>query len=201
MSVSHPGEAELAAARLLLKSMGVSLEDLAGQSVEHAPVPTFAEYVPVVSAAVSVGSRRVYGSYWNRIVEQWGSRRIDEPTPSEISTLVEYIKKHLVLRRNSRGGQSAAEHLIGALRCLYKHAIRDGHISAADNPALQVPKPRRLPSLRRALPDSRLEEIYEVASTTGNDPVLDSLLLRLHTETACRRGGALALRFADLDTE
>ncbi|WP_346116311.1 hypothetical protein [Micromonospora coerulea] len=28
----------------------------------------------------------------------------------------------------------------------------------------------------------------------------DALLLRLHTETACRRGGALALRLVDLDT-
>jgi hypothetical protein len=29
--------------------------------------------------------------------------------------------------------------------------------------------------------------------------VLDALLLRLHTETACRRGGALGLRLMDLD--
>jgi integrase len=40
-----------------------------------------------------------------------------------------------------------------------------------------------------------------VAATTGNDPELDTLLLRLHTETACRRGGALALRPADLDPD
>ncbi|MEK8110265.1 hypothetical protein NKG94_50080 [Micromonospora sp. M12] len=31
--------------------------------------------------------------------------------------------------------------------------------------------------------------------------MLDALLLRLHTETACRRGGALALRLTDLDTD
>jgi integrase/recombinase XerC len=30
---------------------------------------------------------------------------------------------------------------------------------------------------------------------------LDTLLLRLHTETACRRGGALALRPQDLDPD
>lgn len=35
----------------------------------------------------------------------------------------------------------------------------------------------------------------------GNDPELDTLLLRLHTETACRRGGALALRPCDLDAD
>ena len=60
-------------------------------------------------------------------------------------------------------------------------------------------KPRRLPSTRRAVPDSRLAEVNQVAATTGNDPALDTLLLRLHLETACRRGGALALRPQDLD--
>jgi hypothetical protein len=34
----------------------------------------------------------------------------------------------------------------------------------------------------------------------GRDPVLDRLLIRLHTDTACRRGGTLALRVKDLDT-
>jgi integrase/recombinase XerC len=58
-----------------------------------------------------------------------------------------------------------------------------------------------LASTRRALPDTRLAEINETAGCTGNDPDLDTLLLRLHTETACRRGGALALCLNDLDTE
>jgi len=26
-----------------------------------------------VSAAVSAGTRRAYGSYWNRVVEHWGA--------------------------------------------------------------------------------------------------------------------------------
>jgi len=48
-----------------------------------------------------------------------------------------------------------------------------------------VAKPRRLPTTRRALPDTRLAQINEVAAATGDDPGLDTLLLRLHTETAC----------------
>lgn len=36
-----------------------------------------------------------------------------------------------------------------------------------------------------------LDRQVHIAATTGNDPVLDSLLVRLHIETACRRGGAL----------
>jgi hypothetical protein len=42
-----------------------------------------------------------------------------------------------------------------------------------------VAKPRRLPSTRRAVPDTRLAEINQAAATTGNDPELDTLLLRL----------------------
>jgi hypothetical protein len=38
------------------------------------------------------------------------------------------------------------------------------------------------PGARRALPDARLAEINHVAATTGNDPTLDTLLLRFHTE-------------------
>src|SRR5207253_1675650 len=56
-------------------------------------------------------------------------------------------------------------------------------------------------STRRAAPDTRLAEINRVAAAPGNDPQLDTLLLRLHTETACRRGGALALRPSDLDPD
>ena len=63
---------------------------LAAVPRDRAVVPTFAEYVPVVSAAVSAGTRRTYGSYWNRIVEHWGARRLDEPNPSEIRQLMTY---------------------------------------------------------------------------------------------------------------
>ena len=160
-----------------------------------------ATYVPVVSAAVGQGTRHVYGSYWNRIVAHWGTRRLDEPTPSQIAQLAEHIKTHVITRRNARGGRSAAEHFITALRCIYRHAENDGHIEPGSNPALKVSKPRRLPSTRRAVPGTRLAEINHVAATTGNDPALDTLILRLHTETACRRGGALALTPADLDPE
>ena len=194
-------QAVVDAALVLLGQMGLTPADLAAVPQPRKSVPTFAEYVPVVSAAVSAGTRRAYGSYWNRVIEQWGDRRLDEPTPSEIRQLMAYVKAHVVARRNARGGRSAQEHLVAALCCLYQRAVDDGLIAEADNPARKVAKPRRLPSTRRAVPDTRLAEINEAAATTGDDPELDTLLLRLHTETACRRGGALALRPADLDPD
>jgi integrase/recombinase XerC len=201
MSEPTPDQATLQAARLLLERMGISPADLVAGAPVRPVAPTFADYVPVVSASVSAGARRAYGTYWDRVVQRWGARRIDQVSPSEIRTLIADIKANLVQRRNGRGGRSAEEHTIAALRCLYRRATADGFMSEAENPALKVAKPKRLPSTRRALPDNRLAELYEVATTSGDDPVLDGLLLRLHVETACRRGGALALRPMDLDTE
>ncbi|GGM64883.1 tyrosine-type recombinase/integrase [Dactylosporangium sucinum] len=117
----------------------------------------------------------------------------------EIKQLAERIKGQAVVRSNSRGGRTAAENLITALRCIYRYAVADGHVAEDANPSLRVPKPRRLASTRRALCDTQLAELVATAGMTGNDPQLDSLLLRLHTETACRPGGALVLRPIGLD--
>jgi integrase len=84
---------------------------------------------------------------------------------------------------------------------VYTRAIADALIGAGASPAHKVVKPRRLPSTRRALNPDELDEINLVARTCGNDVILDALLLRLHTETACRRGGALGLRLMDLDAD
>ena len=102
-------QAVVEAALVLLERMGLTPADLAAIPQPRTPVPTFAEYIPVVSAAVSAGTRRAYGSYWNRVAEHWGNRRLDEPTPSEIRQLMAYIKTHVVARRNARGGRSAEE--------------------------------------------------------------------------------------------
>ena len=155
-----------------------------------------------MSAAVTDGTRRAYGSYWNRVVEQWGARRLDEPTPSEIRQLDGATSRPTWCpAATPAAGAARHEHLVAALRCLYQRAEDDGLIDERDNPARKVAKPRRLPSTRRAVADTRLAEINQVAATTGDDPELDTLILRLHTETACRRGGALALRPADLDPD
>ena len=94
-------QAVVEAALVLLERMGLTPADLAAVPQHRPKVPTFAGYVPVVSAAVSAGTRRAYGSYWNRVVEHWGSRRLDEPTPSEIRHLMAYVKTHVVARRNA----------------------------------------------------------------------------------------------------
>jgi integrase/recombinase XerC len=61
-------QAVVEAALVLLERMGLTPADLAAIPQNRLPVPSFAEYVPVVSAAVSAGTRRAYGSYWNHIM-------------------------------------------------------------------------------------------------------------------------------------
>ncbi|SHL54355.1 Site-specific recombinase XerD [Pseudonocardia thermophila] len=201
-------QAEVAAARLLLERLGVRPEELLnhvgpapGGTDSPVAVPTIGEYLPRVVSAVSPGTRQAYEPYWRRIEQAWGLRRLDELDAVEIQQLAETARCAAVVRRNSRGGQSAAAHLISAARCLYQYAENDGWIAAATNPARRARKPRRLASTRRAIPETRLAEINHVVATTGNDPELDTLILRVHQETACRRGGALALRPRDLDRQ
>ncbi len=131
----------------------------------------------------------------------WGDRRVDSISASDIEAIQRQAIPVARKRRTSRGGRHAGEHVIAAARAVFNRAVADGLIDAAANPAHRVPKPRRLPSTRRALTADELEAINVAARTSGNDVVLDALLLRLRTETACRRGGALALRVMDLDAD
>jgi hypothetical protein len=113
--MSSPGhgasqQAVVEAALVLLERMGLSPADLVAAPANQPRVPAFAEYVPVVSAAVSAGTRRAYGSYWNRIVEHWGDRHLDEPTPSDIRQLMTWVKTQVVGRRNARGGRHLTGH-------------------------------------------------------------------------------------------
>ncbi len=192
--------ADVEAALMLLERLGVHPEQLLSGRTPRVDMPTFDAYIDRVRGVVTDGTRRVYTTYWQRVRAAWGPRKLDEINPMDITELVKRSKDSGVIRRNTRGGRTAAEHQIAAIRCLYKYAVTDGLITEADNPAVRVAKPRRLASTRRAVTEQQLAAINHVAATTGNDPELDCLLLRLHTETACRRAGALALRPCDLDT-
>ncbi|MCW3842125.1 site-specific integrase [Micromonospora yasonensis] len=129
----------------------------------------------------------------------WGDRPVDAVAASDVEAMKQEMIATARSRRNSRNGRHAGEHVIAAARAFYSRAVADGLIGASASPAHRVAKPRRLPSTRRALTPHELEEINAVVRTSGNDVILDALLLRLHTESACRRGGALALRLVDLD--
>jgi site-specific recombinase XerD len=164
------------------------------------PVPTVAGYLPRVQAAAGPAGR-TYDSYWTKMAHAWGDRRLDEILATDVEALHRHAAATAVPRRNGRDGRHAGEHAISAARAFFNRAIADGYLTRDTSPAHQIPKPRRLPNTRRALTRGELAAINTTATTTGHDPTLDALLLRLHTETACRRRGALALRLTDIDAD
>jgi integrase len=182
-----------------LARLGVTVADLQAVPAGVRLIPTVAGYLPRVQAAASPASCRTYGTYWARMAEVWGDWPLDMVVATDVEALQRSCIQTARQRRNGRGGRHAGENVISAARAFFTRAIADGLIPAGRSPAHQISKPRRLPSPRRALTATELAEINVVARTSGNDVVLDALLLRLHTETACRRGGALALRLMDLD--
>ncbi len=63
----------------------------------------------------------------------------------------------------------------------------------------KLAKPRRRPTTRQGLSAAEVTGLADAVTAGGRDTVLDTLLFRLHLETACRRGGALALREEDIE--
>src|SRR3981081_2836343 len=141
-ALTNGAAADLDAARTLLPRLGLTPAQLPGTAAKPTEMPTFDDYIERVAQAVGDGTRRAFTSYWNRIRQVWGTRRLDEPTPLEIKQLAERSKADVVIRRNARGGRSAAEHIISALRCVYGYAVADGLSTAAANPALRGATPR-----------------------------------------------------------
>jgi integrase/recombinase XerC len=114
MTADASRHAAVEAALVLLERMGLRSADLAAVQPPRKPVPSFAEYVPVVSA-VSAGTAGPTARTGTGSSSTGATRRLDEPTPSEIRQLMAYVKTHVVAHRNARGGRSAEEHLVAAL--------------------------------------------------------------------------------------
>lgn len=195
---ANPSAEMVAAAKTLIATMGLSQADLAEAATALA-TPTIAEYVPKALDSASASSAGTWRVYLNMLAREWPDRRLDEPTPTEFVNLSIKIQERSILGRAYRGGHGARATFIDAVRFLYRCAVADKVLPASASPLANLKKPPKRKTLRRALTARQLAEINEVVATAGRDPAVDCLVIRLHTETACRRGGAIALRPCDLE--
>ncbi|MGY1947249.1 site-specific integrase [Nocardia asiatica] len=184
----------------LVASLGLTLDDLASAQPDRARMPTIGQYIQWVGIKNPEGTGH-YRWYWPVIEMAWGHRPLDSLTAVEIEERAARQRLRAVVRANSRGGRGAEANLIAAMRFLYQNAQDDGLIEPDANPAAQARKTTQPPGPARALSVERIEDLGRVASTTGDDTELDALILRLHIETACSRGPALALRIEDLERD
>ncbi|GIJ63535.1 hypothetical protein Vau01_110510 [Virgisporangium aurantiacum] len=97
-------------------------------------MPTVAEYLPTVIAAVGPGAARTYGNYWARMAARWGERRLDTISATDIAALQHDAIARAVPRRNGRGGRHSGEHMIAAARAFFARAIADGLITPSASP-------------------------------------------------------------------
>jgi site-specific recombinase XerC len=88
---------------------------------------------------------------------------------------------------------------VRAIRALYTREYKKAGLPVEQSPAHQVDIPSRRPNARRALTRPELALAFEVASSGGDDPVLDTLILRTGYETAARQEGLINLRLMDLN--
>ncbi|KOX18467.1 hypothetical protein ADK67_36800 [Saccharothrix sp. NRRL B-16348] len=112
-----------------MERMNLRPQDLLRAREGSRVVPTFADFVPRVVEVSRPPSRRVYGTYWDRLVREWGPRRLDEPTPEEVSRLFERARETAVVRRSSNGGLGSALHTYYALGAVYRFAVAEGLLS------------------------------------------------------------------------
>lgn len=162
-------------------------------------VPTVKEYLPAVIEAATPGMLRSYKSYWKRAETFFGDLRLHEIQPTKIEAFRQDVIANSKRREGHCNGRYAGSNALCAMRKLYRFAVADGLVGEADDPAKKVRLARRLHSTRRALTPAEVADINQAMLLTSRDHELDGLILRLHLETGCRRGGALALRLRDVD--
>lgn len=178
---------------------GRTVDEVLAEAGYTVPTVTVGQYLTTVVNATEPGARKTYAPYWRLLVAEYGDVPLTGVATSMMSALAIKAKENAVRRSNSRNGVSAQENCVAALRRFFEVALLDKKVT--ENPAADVKKPGRLDTNRRAFTDKELADLYRVTANGGNDPVLDTLLLRFHLETGARRGGALELTRDGIDVE
>ena len=158
---------------------------------------TVAEHADIAMEALSAGTRRTYKTYVSRFVGMFGDRRVVDITFRDLEVFAAAIMKNRTKRRNTHDDR-LPENCVGALRTMFKLAVKHGIRS--DNPAMELKKPKRTSKEpREAIDRHEVVELVNVTRRDSNDPDLDLLIMRFVSETGCRRQGVLKLTVNDID--
>ncbi len=187
-------------ARMLLaeaEELGVELADLIAAG-RPSSLPNLAAFIETITPTFAAPTVATYEPHWRLAIERFGDRPIASIDLGDLQLVVADAVARAKRNRPGSTGRSSAETCVAALRAVFRRARDAGIIRA--NPAAALPRPRRARSRRRALSDDEVAELVDAVRTTSTDPDLDLLLIRFHLESGARRGGAINLTVADLDS-
>ena len=190
---------------------------------------TVADLADKTMAGLTPNTKRTYGSYLRFLAdgdpgvvglngEPWagmGARWADEILPSDLEQVLllvdqRQVKGAMVRAENREAvgrvvrktdGSGARANAVGAWRRMFQVAMDDRHLAEGMSPAARVKKPKRDDGVRMALEDEHFEQMEDFFATTGDDPVLDTMVLRFLNITGARREGVLNLDIGGIDAE
>lgn len=166
------------------------------------PVPTVAEYMPVVMGALEKTS---YFATWKPHLEAFraafGDHLVTYPNTDDCRDQMDQAGEAARKRRpNSRNdGHGAEENNLNATRYFFNRVRDAGY--RLDNPAARLKRPARRKNARRGLEADELRDLFTEAISGGDDPELDGLLIRTTVECGARREGLINLTLAAIDRQ
>lgn len=207
-------QALIDALRIQMAVAGVTPEELAG-GAPASRLPTVKDAVANIKQRnrYSDNTVRTYTTGWDLFVAAHGDVALDRLTFEDIERVADRAQTAAAERWERRNaarreadrrtydhdGQGAFESCVRAIRALYTREYKKAGLPVEQSPAHQVDIPSRRPNARRALTRPELALAFEVAASGGDDPVLDTLILRSGYETGARQEGLINLRLMDLN--
>mgnify|MGYP002778752401 CR=1 FL=1 len=173
------------------------------------------------------GTKKTYRSYIRFLAEGWpldvppeekvypglGDKWADEVLPSHLEEALRHIESRALdsaatraANREAAGREArtstasgAKYNAVGAWRRMFKVAVKDRHLAKAFDPSQEIAKPKRSDGTRMAFEQFQLDEVWAVATGTGDDPVLDEHILETILIAGARQEGILNLTLGGLD--
>lgn len=156
---------------------------------------------------------RAYNVHWKMLEAAFGTRLIHTITSDEITSVTNQAAIRAIetsnirrAKKETRGvattpsnGSRARNMCIDAAKAIWLKAESIG--ATKSNPTGKIKRSRNSKSKRHGLTAFQLEELFDLAATGGNDPLLDHTILWTLSEAACRRGGIINLKLGDINRE
>ncbi len=204
------------AIRTQMELAGLTIEEL-GADGPMSRLPTVGQAVANIREknGYSAKTLKTYRTGWGLLEAAHADDHLDQLNFEDLEQVAQTAQRNAAARWARRNearratsrrtydhdGRGAYETCMRAIRAVYAREYKKAGLPVEQNPAKQVDIPSRPANARRPLTRAELEKVFDIASTGGDDPVLDMLICRTGFESGARQEGLINLRLKDLNHE